>query len=105
MSKLIISACLLGAGTMRSATPYVPIPPDEIAEDVVRCAKAGAAIVHIHARDDEGKNTMATDRFVEIYDKSTAACRKPALTLCLTLPPPAPNSHRDAPGAPEAFKA
>ncbi len=85
MSKLIISACLLGAGTMRSATPYVPITPDEIAEDVVRCAKAGAAIVHIHARDDEGKNTMATDRFVEIYDKSTAACRKAGVDVVFNL--------------------
>jgi uncharacterized protein (DUF849 family) len=85
MSKLIISACMLGAGTMRSATPYVPITPDEIAEDVVRCAKAGAAIVHLHARDDEGKNTMETARFVEIFEKSTTACKKAGVDVVFNL--------------------
>ena len=54
MEKLIITAALLGAGTTRAQASTVPLTPDEIAQQVVAAAKAGAAIVHLHARDDEG---------------------------------------------------
>ncbi len=83
--KLIIQACLLGAGTMRSQTPYVPITPDEIAEDTVKCVKAGAAIVHIHARDKEGKNSMDTQTFIEICDKTREALAKNNLDCVINL--------------------
>ena len=49
--KLIITAALVGAGTTRAQTPNVPLTPDEIAADVIACAKAGAAIAHLHVRD------------------------------------------------------
>ena len=42
--KLIITAAVCGAGTTKAQNPHVPITPDEIAADVVACAKAGAAI-------------------------------------------------------------
>ena len=50
MEKLIITAALLGAGTTRAQASTVPLTPDEIAQQVVAAAKAGAAIVHLHAR-------------------------------------------------------
>ena len=37
--KLIITAALCGAGTMKSQTPYVPVTPEEIAADAVACAE------------------------------------------------------------------
>lgn len=83
--KLIIQCCLCGAGTTRAQTPYVPITPDEIAADVVNVVKAGAAIVHIHARDAEGKNSMATETFVEICDKTREALAKENLDVVLNL--------------------
>ena len=83
--KLMIQCCLLGAGTMRSQTPHVPITPDEIAADVVNVVKAGASIVHIHARDAEGKNSMATETFVEICDKTREALAKENLDVVLNL--------------------
>ena len=61
--KIIITAALCGAGTMKSQTPYVPITPEEIAEDAVACAQAGASIIHIHVRDEQGLNTMEPERF------------------------------------------
>lgn len=64
--KLIITAALCGAGTMKSQTPHVPVTPEEIAADAVACAQAGAAVIHIHVRDDAGKNTMQTDRFCHV---------------------------------------
>jgi len=69
MKKLIITAALCGAGTTKAQTPHVPITPSEIAEDAVNCVKAGAAIIHIHARDEEGKNCMATDVFTGLVDR------------------------------------
>jgi len=74
MNKLIITAALLGGGTSREQSPYVPLTPDEIANDVVAVAKAGAAIVHLHVRDEQGKVTMETDKWVEVIEKCHAAC-------------------------------
>lgn len=66
--KLIITAALCGVGTTKDQTPYVPITPEEIAEDAVSCVKAGASIIHIHVRDENGVNTMDTARFVEVVE-------------------------------------
>ena len=64
--RLIITCALCGTGTTKEQTPYVPITPEEIAADAVAAVKAGAAVLHIHARDEQGVNTMDTDRFTEV---------------------------------------
>jgi len=53
MDNLIIKACLNGARG-REQSPHVPWTPAEVAAEAKRCADAGAAIVHIHARTPEG---------------------------------------------------
>ena len=53
MEKLIITACLTGAEVTRKQQPNLPLTPDEIAEAAYECYKAGASIVHVHARDNE----------------------------------------------------
>lgn len=63
MDKVIISAALTGVATSREQTPYVPITPEEIADQAYESWKAGASIVHIHVRDDEGKPTMDFQKF------------------------------------------
>ena len=68
-NKLIITCALCGGGTTRKQSPYVPLTPDELAADGVAAVKAGAAILHIHARDDQGLNTMETARMVEVVTK------------------------------------
>jgi uncharacterized protein (DUF849 family) len=83
--KLIIQACLCGAATSKQQTPYVPVTPDEIAADTVAVVKAGASIVHIHARDKEGKNSMATETFIEICDKVRNALAKENLDCVINL--------------------
>jgi uncharacterized protein (DUF849 family) len=52
-NKIIIQACLCGAGTKKEHAPTVPYTAAEIAEQTVACAKAGASIVHIHVREDK----------------------------------------------------
>ncbi|MDJ0810724.1 MAG: 3-keto-5-aminohexanoate cleavage protein [Desulfobacterales bacterium] len=65
MEKLIITAALTGNVPTREMTPHVPLTPAEIAADVRRCAEAGASLVHIHARDAEGRPTLDTAVFKE----------------------------------------
>ena len=64
--KLIINAALTGVIPTRRITPHVPIEPKEIIEDAVRCCDAGASIVHIHARDMQGRQTYRRSVYAEI---------------------------------------
>lgn len=83
--KLIITACLCGAGTTKKQTPYVPITPEEIANDAVACAKAGASIIHIHVRNEQGVNTMETPKFVEVVDLVREKCAQANVDVNLNL--------------------
>ena len=58
--KTIITAAVTGAWPKKENNPNVPMTPQEIADDVYACWKAGAAIAHLHMRDDEGNGTMDT---------------------------------------------
>jgi uncharacterized protein (DUF849 family) len=51
MDKLIITAAITGNITLPVQTPYLPLTPQQIIDDAVRSANAGAASVHIHGRD------------------------------------------------------
>ena len=53
MPKLIITCALTGSAVFPSQTPYLPITPDQIADEAYKAYKAGAAIVHVHVRDPE----------------------------------------------------
>ena len=84
-NKVIITAALCGAGTTRALTPHVPITPDELAADVVACARAGAAIAHLHVRDENGKNSMSTETFVEVVTKARKAVADAGLDVVMNL--------------------
>ncbi|MBR4394697.1 MAG: 3-keto-5-aminohexanoate cleavage protein [Oscillospiraceae bacterium] len=62
-TKTIITAALTGAVT--PAGYNIPQTPQEIADDAYACWKAGAAIVHLHMRADDGKGAMDRDKFEE----------------------------------------
>lgn len=63
--KTIITVAPTGAWPTKENNPNIPMTPQEIADDVYECWKAGAAICHLHMRDDEGKGTMDTKKFEE----------------------------------------
>jgi len=70
MEKLIITAALTGAVTMPTQTPYLPITPKQLADEAVRAAEAGAASVHIHARNPkDGMPTSDLEVYSEIVSK------------------------------------
>lgn len=64
-NKTIITVAPTGAWPTKENNPNIPMTPQEIADDVYECWKAGAAICHLHMRDDEGKGTMDTKKFEE----------------------------------------
>ncbi len=70
MEKLIITAAITGAATIPSLSPYLPLTPREIADSAIEAAKAGAAIVHIHARrPEDGFPSSNPDHFREILTR------------------------------------
>jgi 3-keto-5-aminohexanoate cleavage enzyme len=69
MEKLIITVALTGNVPTKEMNENVPVTPDEIAEDVKRCAQAGASVFHVHARDKDQKPTLDIDTFKSIVRK------------------------------------
>lgn len=66
--KTIITAAVTGAWPKKENNPNVPMTPSEIADDVYACWKAGAAVAHLHMRDDDGNGTMDTAKFTETME-------------------------------------
>lgn len=64
-NKRIITVATTGAWPTKENTPNVPIEPHEIAEEIYNCWKEGAAVAHIHCRDNEGKAAMVFEKFQE----------------------------------------
>ena len=80
--KLIINAAITGMVPSRGSTPHVPLSPAEIVEDAVRCIRAGASIVHLHARDESGQPTYQKELYAEMIRGIRASC--PHAILCVS---------------------
>ncbi len=74
MDKLIITAALTGGIHGKETNPNLPEQPDEIIREAVDCYNAGAAIVHLHARDKNGKGVGDPAIFNEINSGIKALC-------------------------------
>ena len=66
-SKLIITVAPTGSVPTKDMNPHLPVTPEEIAESAIRCRKAGASLIHVHARDAKGKPTLAPQVFARIH--------------------------------------
>lgn len=62
--KVIVTCALTGAGDTTSKSEHVPVTPQQIADDAIAAARAGASVVHIHVRDVE---TGQGSRDVALY--------------------------------------
>lgn len=83
--KVIITAALSGTTTTKEMAPTVPLTAEEIAEETVAVVKAGASVVHIHVRDDQGYPTMDTPKFEDAYKATQTALRREGLDAILNL--------------------
>ncbi|MEM8862817.1 MAG: 3-keto-5-aminohexanoate cleavage protein, partial [Chloroflexota bacterium] len=61
--KVAITCALTGGIHGKEANPNLPEQPDEIIEQGIAAWKAGASILHVHARNPDGSNSMDTDTF------------------------------------------
>jgi len=71
-NPVVISAALTGVLATRDLCPAIPYTPQEIGEEAKRAADAGAAIVHIHARNPEGGPEWRVETFAEILTEVRA---------------------------------
>ncbi len=74
MEKVAIVVAVNGGMQMDREGASVPITPDAIAEDAALCREAGASILHVHARDAEGRNSGDPQIFSNIIGKARASC-------------------------------
>ena len=72
--KVIVTCALTGVLANRDQCPWVPYTPAEIAEEARRAYEAGAAVVHIHARTDEGGPTFEPETYAAIAKETRARC-------------------------------
>ena len=92
-NKVIISVCLCGAGTKKAQAPTVPYTPEEISDQAIECAKAGAAIAHIHVREDKmvdgemqiGYKSMSLEKFTETVELTRRKCKEQGVDIVLNL--------------------
>ena len=72
--KVIITDAISGVLANRRQCPAIPYTPEEYAEEARRCYEAGAAVLHVHAREDSGAPSFRAERYAEIADAITGAC-------------------------------
>lgn len=74
MDKLIITACISGAEVTKKQNPAVPYTVREMAEEACRAQEAGAALIHLHAREDDGTPTQSAARFAQTIAAIVEKC-------------------------------
>ena len=74
--KVVITCAVTGSIHTPTMSPYLPLTPDEIARDAIAAAEAGAAILHLHARDPkDGRPTPDPDVFMQFLPRIKQATK------------------------------
>ena len=82
MNKALITAAITGAIHVPTQTEYLPITPDQIADEAISACQAGAAVVHIHVRDPkDGHPSADIDMFKTVCKKIKDNCNA---LICVT---------------------
>ena len=74
MEKLIITAAICGAEVTKEHNPAVPYTKEEMVREAKSAYDAGAAVIHVHVRTDDGTPTQSRERFAEILPAIQEAC-------------------------------
>ena len=70
----IITAAIVGAETSREQTPHLPVTAEELGREAERCVAAGAAIIHLHVRDEQGRASQDGKRFAAAIAEIRKRC-------------------------------
>jgi uncharacterized protein (DUF849 family) len=79
--RVIVTAALTGMVPTKAQTPYVPITEAEIVADALACRAAGASIVHLHVRDDDGAPDYRAERYRAVIREIR---RRSDLIICVS---------------------
>jgi 3-keto-5-aminohexanoate cleavage enzyme len=63
VEKLIITAAISGAELTKEQHPHLPVTTEEIVKEAIACRDAGASIIHLHVRDEQGMATQDRECF------------------------------------------
>ncbi len=74
MEKLIITAAISGAEVTKEHNPNVPYTVEEVGREAESAYKAGASIIHLHVRNDDGTPTQDKSRFKACMDEIKKRC-------------------------------
>ncbi|MEG0291286.1 MAG: 3-keto-5-aminohexanoate cleavage protein [Anaerovoracaceae bacterium] len=74
MEKVIIAACICGAEVTKEQNPAVPYTVEEIVREAKSAYDAGAAVIHLHVREDDGTPTQSAQRFQVCVDAIKKEC-------------------------------
>jgi len=74
MQKVIITAAICGAEVTKAHNPAVPYTVSEIVREAKSAVDAGAAIIHLHVREDDGTPTQSAARFAECMEAIREVC-------------------------------
>lgn len=91
--KIIITVAQTGAFHGKEANPNIPLTPKEISDSAYDCYNAGAAIVHVHARDNEGLSTNDPAIYSEIGSNIRSKCN--IITQYSTAPANRPGTNAE----------
>lgn len=72
--KVVITCALTGVAANRKHCPAIPYTPAEIAEEAKRAYDAGATVVHIHAREDDGRPSHRKEVYQQIMEEVEKRC-------------------------------
>mgnify|MGYP005968655637 FL=1 len=74
MEKLIITAAICGAEVTKENSPAIPYTVEEMVREAKSAFEAGAAVIHVHVREDDGTPTQDRERFRVVLDAIKEAC-------------------------------
>jgi 3-keto-5-aminohexanoate cleavage enzyme len=95
MDPLVITVASTNINWTKKDSPYMPETPEEIAEDIINASEEGAAVAHIHARDEKGNITFDPNYYGRIIEKVQKHSN--VITQISTGGPPAPVEDKLAP--------
>jgi uncharacterized protein (DUF849 family) len=85
MAKVIVTAAINGSVHTPTMSPYLPITPQQIADEAVRVYEAGGAIAHVHVRNPaDGMPVSDTELFREVATEVKSRCNIIARPLAAT---------------------
>lgn len=102
--RVIIGCALTGTATPKERNPNLPTTPEEIAEDAYRAWQAGAAMVHLHMRDENGKGVMDRDLFAKTISLIRAHKDCDVIINCTSSGGPDRNGQRTREGRMAHFR-